>query len=54
MSVPSNIRNNVVLSFPLVKPFSIRKPFSHSYQALGACFKPYKAFDNLRTWFGNS
>ena len=54
MSFPSNISNNAVSSFPRVKPFSIRKPLSHSYQALGACFKPYKAFDNLKMWVGNS
>ncbi|GKD51553.1 putative reverse transcriptase domain-containing protein [Tanacetum coccineum] len=29
---------------PLVKPLDIRKFDSSSYQALGACFNPYKAF----------
>ncbi|GJR07527.1 ribonuclease H-like domain-containing protein [Tanacetum coccineum] len=29
---------------PLVKPLDIRKVDSSSYQALGACFNPYKAF----------
>ncbi|GKA72046.1 hypothetical protein Tco_0778262 [Tanacetum coccineum] len=29
---------------PLVKPLDVRKVDSSSYQALGACFNPYKAF----------
>jgi hypothetical protein len=36
-----------------LKPFESKKDFKCSYQALGACFKPYKAFWSLKTWFGN-
>ncbi|GJX44566.1 hypothetical protein Tco_0261242 [Tanacetum coccineum] len=31
----------------LEKPLDIRKLDNSSYQALGACFKPYKAFDDV-------
>ena len=37
------------------KSCSIRKDFNiYIYQALGACFKPYKAFFSLKTWSGMS
>jgi len=45
---------SVVSTFPLVKPFSKRNLLKRSYQALGACFKPYRAFFNLNTWLGLS
>ena len=41
-------------TFPLEKPFSKRKLLNLSYQALRACFTPYKAFESLKTWFGKS
>ena len=44
----------VVSTFPLEKPFSKKKLLNLSYQALGAYFNPYKAFESLKTWFGKS
>ncbi|GKD05453.1 hypothetical protein Tco_1180427, partial [Tanacetum coccineum] len=38
------ILNKVGSIVPLEKPLDIRKFDSSSYQALGACFNPYKAF----------
>jgi hypothetical protein len=38
---------------PILKPFASKKDFKRSYQALEACFKPYKAFWSLKTWFRN-
>ncbi|GJW39651.1 hypothetical protein Tco_0065496 [Tanacetum coccineum] len=35
---------------PLKKPLDIRKFDSSSYQALGACFNPYKAFLRKDLW----
>ena len=46
--------NKVVSTFPLIKPFLIRKELSLSYDALRACFKPYRAFESLKTWWGRS
>ena len=39
--------NRVVSTFPLEKHLSKRKLLNLSYQALGACFKPYKAFESF-------
>ena len=36
--------------FPFIKPFSKRKQLILSYQARGACFRPYMAFWSLKTW----
>jgi hypothetical protein len=48
------LRIKRVLSTELIlKPFESKKDFKCSYQALGSCFKPYKAFCDLKTWFGN-
>ena len=41
--------NKVVSTLPLTKLLFTRKLLSLSYQALGACFKPYKAFSSLKT-----
>jgi hypothetical protein len=46
-------RKRVLSAEPILKPFESKKDFKCSYQALGACFKPYKAFWSLKTWFGN-
>ena len=43
---------SVVSTFPLVKPFSKRNLFNRSNQAVRACFKPYRAFFNLKAWLG--
>ena len=51
MSFLNVFLNKVVSTFPLVKSFSKRKLLKRSYQALGACFKPYKDFFNLKTYF---
>jgi len=42
----------VVSIIPLAKPLEIRNDESLSYQALGACFKPYKALSSLKTKSG--
>jgi len=41
----------MVSILPFTKLFEIRNVESLSYQALGACFKPYKALSNLKTKF---
>jgi hypothetical protein len=46
-------RKRVLSTEPILKSLESRKDFKRSYQALGACFKPYKAFWSLKTWFGN-
>ena len=46
------LKNNVIFTFPLEKPFSTKKLLSIPYQALGVCLRPYKAFFNLKTWLG--
>src|SRR3954468_19787148 len=43
------LQKKVVSTFPLVKPLSRRKELNLSYQALGACFKPYNDFLSLKT-----
>ena len=40
-----NKESRIVL--PIEKPLSSKKILSLSYQALGACFKPYNVFVNL-------
>jgi hypothetical protein len=52
MSCPIFLVNNVVSTFPILKPFERRKSRSLSYQAWGACFNPYNALENLYTWLG--
>ena len=42
----------MVSTLPLTKLFEIKKIESLSYQALGACFKPYKALSSLKTKSG--
>ncbi|GJX44609.1 putative reverse transcriptase domain-containing protein [Tanacetum coccineum] len=44
MSSPYLIVNRVGSIVPFVKPLDIRKFESASYQSLGACFNPYRAF----------
>ncbi|GJZ98788.1 hypothetical protein Tco_0671241 [Tanacetum coccineum] len=44
MSSPYLIVNKVGSIVPLVKPLDIRNVESSSYQALGACFNPYRVF----------
>ena len=39
-------------TLPLTKSFNRRKLESLSYQALGACFKPYNALSSLKIKFG--
>jgi hypothetical protein len=46
-------RNNVLSIEPILKPFASKKDFKRSYLALRSCFKPYKVFCNLNTWFGS-
>src|SRR3954470_17380723 len=46
------LQKRVVSTFPLVKPLSRRKELNLSYQALGACFRPYNDFFNLKTYSG--
>ena len=41
--------NKVVSTLPLIKPFKTRKLLNLSYQALRACFKPYKVLSSLNT-----
>jgi len=41
-----------VLTLSFTNPFETRKAESLSYQALGACFEPYKALPNLKTKSG--
>src|SRR4051812_4854650 len=43
----------VVSTCLLVKPFSRRKELNLSYQVLGACFRPYNDFFNLKTCYGD-
>lgn len=43
----------VVSILPLENPWFSRKLLWQTYQALGACLKPYNALDNLKTWQGN-
>jgi len=47
-SLPFLFVKRVVLSLSMLKSFSMRKVFNLSYQALSACFKPYKAFLSLK------
>ena len=54
MSLSCFLMKRVVSTLPLEKSFFKRNALNLSYQALGACFKPYKAFDNLKTWLGKS
>ena len=49
MSLSTCLVNNVVSTLPLTKSLERRKLESLSYQALGAYFKPYKAFSSLKT-----
>ncbi|GKG09275.1 hypothetical protein Tco_0338021, partial [Tanacetum coccineum] len=45
MSSPYFIVNRVESMIPLVKPLEVKNfDKSSSYQALGACFNPYRAF----------
>jgi len=46
--VLSSFLKSVVLIFPLEKLFLIKNVLNLSYQALGACFRPYNAFVSLK------
>ena len=48
MSLSTCLVNNVLSTLPLIKSFEMRKLKSLSYQALGACFKPYNALLSLK------
>ena len=48
MSLPTCLVNNMVSTLSLTKLFDRRKLESLSYQALGACFKPYNALSSLK------
>jgi hypothetical protein len=52
MSFSRVLLKSVVSIWPLLKSFLIRKLLSLSYQALGACYKPYSDFLSLKTWSG--
>ena len=41
------------INFSSFKTFLSRKELSLSYQALRACFRPYRAFVSLKTWWRN-
>src|SRR3954467_10956291 len=47
------LQKRAVSTCPLVKPLSRRKALNISYQALGACFRPYNDFSNLKTCSGD-
>ena len=49
ISLSTCLVNKVVSTLPLTKPSERRNVESLSYQALGACFKPYKVLSNLKT-----
>ncbi|GJX09807.1 hypothetical protein Tco_0199666 [Tanacetum coccineum] len=52
MSSSKRLINNVGSIVPLKKRFCRRNVDNSSYHALGACFSPYSAFFNLKTWLG--
>ena len=48
MSLSTCLVNKIISTLSLTKPLERRNVESLSYQALRACFKPYKILSNLK------